>query len=904
LLSGKICRHGGGRDRSTSFGALLKRYRLAAGLSQESLADRARLSARAISSYERGLRQAPYQDSLRQLIHALKLSADDELAFEAAVQRRRGPKVGSTSADTSSVHRSNLRAPMTSFVGRKREIAEVKRVLEGQARLLTLVGTGGSGKTRLALQVAGDLVAAYPDGIWLVDLAPVADPSLVIHAVAAATGVRDEPGQPLLNTLCAALRSRRLLLVLDNCEHHHEACAQLGETLLRECPKLRILATSRQALGIAAETSRQVPSLALPDPEDATISVRSSEAVQLFVKRAQNAHSSFALSGQNATTVAQLCRQLDGIPLAIELAAARLRVLSVEQIAQRLDNHRQLLTGGSSDALPRHQTLRAMLDWSYALLTDPEQAVFRRLAVFAGSFDLDAVEAIAGGAAPGSEGWGWSALHAVQHPTPDAPSVLDLLTALVGKSMLQVEEVAAEARYRLLETLRQYGNEKLFTSGDADTARRRHRKWYRSLAERAEPELTGPHQHFWLNRVEREYDNIRAVIVGTTADRGELVEGLGLAAKLLRLWIIRGYIGEGRRLLDPLLLASEAHPDLRRTSAWREAMHTAALAAYFQGDLERTRCLADQWLAAARELREEREIWFANDMLARVFMKQGDYQQARAIFVDQLAAMRRLDYSFGIASALIGLGVVARLQGDFTRAVAFSDDCLTLSRTTGDFWFIGQALTNLGLAYYRLGQYGVARKQFVEALALHRELGDRSGMAWSLINLGDVSHAQGDLSGARALFEESLAILRDLGDRSGRTDALAALGRVAQAQGDFASARLCFVESLTLQRDLGQRVAMPQLLEDLAGLAAAQGRHVRALTLVDAAGPLRDGLGSPRTSEEEDRIEAWSGPIRHALGGKATVAPTEAKAMTLDQAIAYALADDEAATDETQMGVE
>jgi tetratricopeptide (TPR) repeat protein len=369
----------------------------------------------------------------------------------------------------------------------------------------------------------------------------------------------------------------------------------------------------------------------------------------------------------------------------------------------------------------------------------------------------------------------------------------------------------------------------------------------------------------------------------------------------LRFWIVRGYLGEGRRLLEPLLRASDEAPDLLRSRAGMEALHTAAFAALFQGDFEPMRFLAEQWLALAQDLGEEQQIWLAKDMLARVFMNRGDYQLARAMFVEQLTAMRRLHFSFGIASALVGLGVVARLQGDYESAIACCQECLAEARQSGDLWFIGQALSNLGLAYYQLGQYGVARKHFAEALTLRRELRDRSGVAWSLINLGDVATAQGDLVGARTQYEESVVVLQHLGDRSGRAAAAASLGRLAWAQSDFAAARLCFLESLTLQRDLGQRVAMPQILEELAGLEAARGKLMRALTLASAAAMLRDTVGSPRTSDDQDRIEAWSTPIRQALGGKASDAQTAAEAMTLEQAIAYALADEEPAAGDAEI---
>ena len=498
--------------QSATFGVLLKRYRLAAGLSQESLAERARVSARAISSYERGLRRAPYAGTLSQLIRALELSPNERHALEDAVQRRRAPRLPTGPAG-SVRQRTNLPMQRTSFIGRARETAEVKRLLE-HTRLLTLVGAGGCGKTRLALHMADHLGDAFPDGVWLVDLAPLTDASLVPRAVATAIGIRDEPSVPLVDTLLAALYPRQLLIVLDNCEHLREASAELADSLVRMCPRVWVLATSRQSLGVAAETSRRVASLAVPEPQLMPVPgrVEAYEAVQLFVERARVVRPGFSLSRHNAPSVVKICRQLDGIPLAIELAAARVRVLSAEQIAERLDDRLALLTdGGGQAAVPRQQTLRATLDWSYALLTEAEQALFRRLAIFVGSFNLDAVEALNTDAFSMANGRATFQLHMVQRPSLAARSVLDVLSDLIDKSMVQVEDVAGEARYRLLETLRQYGYSKLVECDEAETVRRRHRRWYRSVVERAEPELTGAQQRHWLDRLQHDYDNIRAL---------------------------------------------------------------------------------------------------------------------------------------------------------------------------------------------------------------------------------------------------------------------------------------------------------------------------------------------------------------------------------------------------------
>jgi non-specific serine/threonine protein kinase len=769
----------------------------------------------------------------------------------------------------------NLPAPLTSFVGREQEVGQVRSLL-ATSRLVTLTGTGGCGKTRLALHVAAEVVGGYPNGVWLVELAALGDPSLVPQAVATALGVRDEPGQPLRATLLAALRARRLLLVLDNCEHLLDACAHLADALLQACSDLCILATSREALGIVGEVSWRVPSLTVPvatprGPAD----VLACESARLFCERARAVDPAFAVTGQNAAALAEICRRLDGIPLALELAAARVRVLSVERIAARLDDRFRLLTGGSRTALARQQTLRAAIDWSYNLLSDPERQLVRRLAVFVGGCSLEAVEAVCGGDGIAGD------------------EVLDLLSALVDKSLVLADRRDGVESYRLLETIRQYAGEKLREAGEADAVRARHRAWYRELVERAERELSGPRQRLWLDRIEGEYDNLRAVLEGSVADPTFLEDGLRMARALERLWIARGYLGEGRHLLAALLASAVAIPAVRGSAARMAALYAASFLAFFQGDFAASGSLAEECLALARDLGDERGIWYAVDNLVSVALNQGDYPRATALSIDVLAAMQRLEDRNGIGIAQFELAILARLQGEYQRAVVLCEKCLALWREAGDLWFIAQVLSNLGLTRYQQGQYSGARGHFVEALALRRELDDRSGIAWSLINLGDVELAQGDDAAARTRFVESLALLRDLGDRAGSADALASLGRAARAQGDLAAARTYSAESLVIRRDLGQRLAMPAILEDLAGLAAAQGSPTGALTLASAALALRDTLGAPRSPAEREQIERWLGSVRTALGEEAAAAAlASGQAMTLEQAVAYALSDD------------
>ena len=551
-----------------TFGALLRRHRLAAGLSQAALAERAGLSLRGVSDLERGARRVPQRATVRLLAGALGLRPEATAALEAAVARRRGPP-GRAGARAARTVPHNLPLPLTSFVGRERELAAVHEALAAH-RLVTLTGPGGVGKTRLALQAAAAGLEAFPDGAWLVDLAPLADAALVPLTVLAALGVRERPGRPHLATLTEHLRARRLLLVLDNCEHLLDACARLADALLRACLGPRVLATSRELLGVPGEAARRVPSLATPDPRHPPPPARLGryEAVRLFVDRARLGRPGFVLTDQNAGPVAQVCARLDGLPLAIELAAARLRALPVEQLAGRLDDRFRLLTGGGRTAVPRQQTLQAAIDWSHALLAAPERAVLRRLAVFAGGWPLAAAEAVCAGA--GVEPGG----------------VLDLLAGLVDKSLVVFEEAALEpgaggaGRYRLLETIRQYAEARLVGAGEAARVRRRHRDWYLALAERAALELVGRDQVAWLDRLGAEHDNLRGALAWSQADPDGAAAELRLAAALGRFWNLRGHISEGRAwLAHALERDAGAAPAAARASALNWAGLLASLAA-------------------------------------------------------------------------------------------------------------------------------------------------------------------------------------------------------------------------------------------------------------------------------------------------------------------------------------
>jgi len=454
---------------------------------------------------------------------------------------------------------NNLPLELSSFVGREKQLAEVGRQLDAN-RLLTLTGSGGCGKTRLALAVAREMVEGFEDGVWQVELAPLVDPSLVPQAVASTLGLRDQPGRSPTEALSHHLESRNVMLVLDNCEHLVEACATLAEALLRYCPQLRVLATSREALGITGEVAWPVPPLSLPDlrrlPD--IESLPSYESARLFMERAAAVRPAFALTEHNAPAVAHICYRLDGIPLAIELAAARTKVLSVEEISERLDYSFELLTSGGRTAMPRQRTLYATMDWSYELLLDEERALFRRLSVFSGGFALGAAESVCAG------------------EDLVRGQVLVLLSRLVDKSLVAMREVGGETRYRLLETVRQYGKEKLDESGEEDEVGRRHAGYCVGIAEEAEQKLGEPNQARWLVWLEAEHDNIRAALSFSLGEGGEAGEGVRLAAAMWPFWFARGYLSEGRRWLESAVSRTAPAGTLSRAKALNGAGWLAA----------------------------------------------------------------------------------------------------------------------------------------------------------------------------------------------------------------------------------------------------------------------------------------------------------------------------------------
>jgi predicted ATPase/class 3 adenylate cyclase len=700
-------------------------------------------------------------------IHALKDLGEPQQLFQVVAD---GLPADFPPLRTLDARPNNLPRRLSSFVGREQDLQQAREIMRS-APLLTLTGPGGVGKTRFALQIALELLDDFEDGVWLVELGSLSDPELVLQTIAAALNVTEQPGRTLAATLDEHLRARHLCLLLDNCEHLLEACASHAFALLSACPSVRILATSREALGIEGEHVFPVPSLGLPRLDHAVGAVEAGkwEAIRLFVDRASAANPGFALTDQNATVVAQICHRLDGIPLAIELAAARVRALPVEQIAARLDDRFRLLAGGNRVAVTRHQTLRATIDWSHELLSSEERAVFRRLAVFAGGSTLAAAEAVAadGDVAP--------------------EDVLDILSRLVDKSLVIADSVAGESRFRLLETIRQYARERLVDAGEAEDTYRRHRDWYLALVERAKPDFfRGPAPVAWLDEFEREHDNLRLALEWSSAESEGRGSGLRLAAGLWRYWEMRGYLVEGRQWLERTLAATDGEVSVLRANA----LTGAGILAHIQGDAETAIRYHEQSLGQQRQLGNQNAIAYALHNLANIAAEQRDYERARTLYEEALDSARQMGDQRGAALGMISLADVMSRQGDYAAAAALFDQAVAFFDEMKDRWGTAFALDNHGLAVARSGDGTGAQSLHERALAISHELGDERGVARSLMHLADAAAQEGDLTRARSLQRECLRIRFALRDMPGVATAMERMAWVVMADAAEDAARL------------------------------------------------------------------------------------------------------------------
>ncbi|MGH2387765.1 MAG: tetratricopeptide repeat protein [Chloroflexota bacterium] len=800
-------------ESTVSFAELLKEYRRVAGLTQETMAERAGVSSRGIQALELG-ENKPRRDTARRLSTALGLSEQDRARFLAAATpgpRGRAAREDGTHAlplpvpvPRPAAPRHNLPALLSSFVGRDQEQADIIELL-AQDRLVTLVGPGGVGKTRLALAAAAQALDRQWDGVWLVELAFLAETiqggaSLVPKAVADTLGLREEFGRPLLDTLADHLKEQSCLLLLDNCEHLIDACAALVGTLLRAAPALRVLATSRERLGVRGEATYRLLPLALPPdlPRTAPLSpdqCRHYAAVRLFTERARARLHTFELTEGNLGAVVALCRGLDGLPLALELAAARIGTLTVEGMVGRLGDRFRLLAAGDRDLPPHQRTLRTTLQWSHDLLRPDERALFRRLAVFTG-WTLEAAEAITAVAVPGD-------------PALSVPGdVLDLLGELVNKSLVtaQMPPATAEhgvARYRLLETVSVFADECLAASGEGEAIRAAHAAWYTALAERAAPELRGALQASWLARLDADGENLRTALTWAR-DNGRIELGLRLATALWRYWYVRGRLIEGLGRLGSLLELARA--DATVSSALRAAA-----------------------LHGASSLAEA----------------AGAYDRAAALAQCSLELCRAAGDRGGEGDALNNLGNVAREQGDLAAAERWFEDSLALGRAVGDPRGTARALNNLAAVRRLRGNLDDAESLALQSLVLRRAEDDRGGMAIALDNLAAIGLAHGDQTAARAHGNEALALWREVGDTWGVATGLATLSAVALGAGEIEAAERLAGESLVLWEALEDRRSAARVRNTLSVLATLRGNPNLAPVPHRENLRARPGLGDP-----------------------------------------------------------
>ena len=761
--------------------------------------------------------------------------------------------------------------PLTSFIGREKELEEVGELFT-KSRLLTLTGSGGVGKTRLAIQVITDLLETFPDGIWFLDLSPIIDPSFVPRTLANLLDLR-ESGEPSTTSLLVNFfQSRTALVIFDNCEHVIEACAQLIHTLLTSCANLSVLATSRETLRVSGEIPYRVPSLEVPksDIESSVEALKKIESVRLFLERAGFASLGFTISGENALSIAQICQRLDGIPLAIELAAARVNVLTVEQIINRLDDRFNLLTHGLRSSLPRQQTLRAMIEWSYDLLTEKERVLFRRLSIFVGGCSLEAAEQVC-------------TISSIK-----SGEVLDLLTQLVNKSLLLVESSNRQSRYFRLETIQQLAREKLSESGEEEKVRSSHLSYFLQLAQTAEPELHGARQFEWSQRLVDEHENMRAALGWSL--QNNLTACQELAGALWWSWNFNGYLSEGYEWLTKILDVTQGHETLIRANLLSGAGWLATMLGY---DEQSIKTPSKASIALFNQLGEKESAAFPLSTLAVLSYGQLDYEQAILFAEESCALFRKAGNRWGIRHALSGLGYINAAQENFEQAQMYFEESLSICKEIGDVEGSGWILHNMGEAAAAQGNDIRAMELYEEALEIEKAVKNKPLTAWTLRNMGRVSIRLGNYEKGRLLFEEVMEINRKMGDQFGITVALQNLGLIARLQGDYPKARSLYFEGLKLSHQIQNNGSIGEGLIHIGLLLGTQGspeKYVYLLGIIERTLPeihkLME-LMEPFVHNETAKFNQ----IAHAvLGDEAYNAAWEAgRQVGLHEAVTYAL---------------
>jgi predicted ATPase/class 3 adenylate cyclase/Tfp pilus assembly protein PilF len=714
---------------------------------------------------------------------------------------------------------NNLPVQLTSFIGREEEMRKIKGVLR-QTHLTTLTGSGGSGKTRLALQVAADIIDEFENGVWYIELASLVDPALLPQAIAQVLNIKEEAKRTMEETLVDYLRDKQIMLILDNCEHMIESCAKLAEVLLKKIPKLKLIATSREALRCSGEITHRVLSLESPDPSK-KITVEQLiqyESVRLFIERALSVNPNFRVNEENASSLAKICFQLDGIPLAIELAASRIKVLSVQKIQERMNDRFKLLTGGKRTALPRQQTLKAMIDWSYDLLSVQEKNLWNRLSVFSGGWTLEEAETICSDDLIMPE------------------DVIELTDNLTEKSIIIFNE--EKDRYRMLETIRQFGEEKLKEANESSVFSEKHLSYFTEFAEKSEPELYGSKMQEALIKLNEDKGNLDNAL-NYSIESSNIETGLRLASAMGYFWQVLGNFSEGRSILTSLI---EKSGDIKST-AFAKALNTAGTFTRIQGDYEKAKEYIEYGLNINNELGNISGISFSLSNSGQLAFNKGEYDLAEELFNSSLEKFRQTGNKYGIGNTINDLGTVALAKGEIGKAKKLFEESLKIRTETGDNLGIANSFNNLGTVSYTEGNLSKALENYEKSLSMFRDVGDRRYIANLLSNLGSVANFLGEYERGRTFLDESLEIRREIGDKNGIAASLHNLGFLTFEQKEFEQSENFYKESISLFREIGNREGLSQAINNFGLLCMEKEDYENAEKLFEECYSIRRKSG-------------------------------------------------------------